>query len=72
MKATFSEYLELVAKTSNMENIKFAWHKETSSEYQKRVVEEDEEPPKWDFIHMIQVGNGLKIYHQKDIFLKFV
>lgn len=56
------KYKELVAKTSNMENIKFAWHKETSSEYQKRIVEEAEEPPKWDFIHMIQM-----LYYVKDI-----
>jgi histamine N-methyltransferase len=48
-----------------MENIKFSWHKETSSEYQKRMLEEEEEPPKWDFIHMIQVGNGLTVYYQK-------
>ncbi|GAB1286027.1 Histamine N-methyltransferase [Apodemus speciosus] len=47
------KYQELVAKTSNMENIKFSWHKETSSEYQERMLEE-ESPPKWDFIHMIQ------------------
>ncbi|XP_052037719.1 histamine N-methyltransferase isoform X2 [Apodemus sylvaticus] len=52
---------ELVAKTSNMENIKFSWHKETSSEYQKRMLEE-EAPPKWDFIHMIQM-----LYYVKNI-----
>lgn len=56
------KYKELVAKTSNMENIKFSWHKETSSEYQKRMLEEEEEPPKWDFIHMIQM-----LYYVKDI-----
>lgn len=48
--------LELVAKTSNLENIKFAWHKETASEYQHRVMEE-KVLQKWDFIHMIQVRN---------------
>lgn len=46
--------LEFVAKSSNLENIKFAWHKETSSEYQNRVME-NKELQKWDFIHMIQV-----------------
>lgn len=54
------KYKELVAKTTNMKNIKFAWHKETSSEYQERVLEE--EPQKWDFIHMIQM-----LYYVKDI-----
>lgn len=48
--------LELVAKTSNLENIKFAWHKETSSEYQNRMMEK-KELQEWDFIHMIQVRN---------------
>lgn len=48
--------LEFVAKSSNLENIKFAWHKETSSEYQNRVME-NRELQKWDFIHMIQVRN---------------
>ncbi|XP_021050223.1 histamine N-methyltransferase [Mus pahari] len=56
------KYKELVAKTSNMENIKFSWHKETSSEYQNRMLQEKEEPPKWDFIHMIQM-----LYYVKDI-----
>ncbi|XP_008822386.1 histamine N-methyltransferase [Nannospalax galili] len=55
------KYKELVAKTSNMENIKFTWHKETSSEYQKRMMEE-KEPQKWDFIHMIQM-----LYYVDDI-----
>ncbi|XP_045154832.1 histamine N-methyltransferase [Echinops telfairi] len=49
-----AKYKELVAKTSNLENIKFAWHKETSSEYQHRVTEKKEHQ-KWNFIHMIQV-----------------
>ena len=37
----FLHILELVAKTSNLENIKFAWHKETSSEYQNRMMEKN-------------------------------
>ena len=52
----FLHILELVAKTSNLENIKFAWHKETSSEYQNRMMEK-KELQRWDFIHMIQVRN---------------
>ncbi|KFO22724.1 histamine N-methyltransferase [Fukomys damarensis] len=56
-----TKYKELVAKTSNLENIKFAWHKETSSEYQNRVMEK-KEIHKWDFIHMIQM-----LYYVKDI-----
>ena len=52
----FLRILELVAKTSNLENIKFTWHKETSSEYQNRMMEK-KELQKWDFIHMIQVRN---------------
>ena len=62
--------LELVAKTSNLENIKFAWHKETSSEYQNRMMQK-KELQKWDFIHMIQVRNiycyihsGKRIFHK--------
>lgn len=56
-----AKYKELVAKTSNLENIKFAWHKETSSEYQSRIIEKNE-LQKWDFIHMIQM-----LYYVKDI-----
>ncbi|TEA32014.1 histamine N-methyltransferase isoform X1 [Orcinus orca] len=56
-----SKYKELVAKTSNLENIKFTWHKETSSEYQNRMMEK-KELQKWDFIHMIQM-----LYYVKDI-----
>ncbi|XP_008071870.1 histamine N-methyltransferase [Carlito syrichta] len=56
-----AKYKELVARTSNLENIKFAWHKETSSEYQNRMIEK-KELPKWDFIHMIQM-----LYYVKDI-----
>lgn len=47
---------EFVAKSSNLENTKFVWHKETSSEYQNRMIEK-KELQKWDFIHMIQVRN---------------
>ncbi|XP_049471639.1 histamine N-methyltransferase isoform X2 [Panthera uncia] len=56
-----AKYKELVAKTSNLENIKFVWHKETSSEYQNRITEK-KEIQKWDFIHMIQM-----LYYVKDI-----
>ncbi|XP_037704654.1 histamine N-methyltransferase isoform X3 [Choloepus didactylus] len=56
-----TKYKELVAKTSNLENIKFAWHRETSSEYQSRIMEK-KELQKWDFIHMIQM-----LYYVKDI-----
>ncbi|KAM4859351.1 histamine N-methyltransferase [Thomomys bottae] len=56
-----AKYKELVAKKSNLENIKFVWHKETSSEYQNRVMEK-KELQKWDFIHMIQM-----LYYVKDI-----
>ncbi|XP_051016972.1 histamine N-methyltransferase-like [Acomys russatus] len=44
---------ELLAKKTNMENMKFAWHKETSSEYQKRVLEE--QPQKWDYLDTIRM-----------------
>uniref|UniRef100_A0A8C8R7E6 Histamine N-methyltransferase n=1 Tax=Pelusios castaneus TaxID=367368 RepID=A0A8C8R7E6_9SAUR len=54
-------YKERVAKTSNLENIKFTWHKETSSEYESRMNEK-KEFKKWDFIHMIQM-----LYYVKDI-----
>ncbi|XP_004613759.1 histamine N-methyltransferase [Sorex araneus] len=56
-----AKYKELVAKTSDLENIKFAWHEETSSEYQSRIMEKNE-LQKWDFIHMIQM-----LYYVKDI-----
>ncbi|XP_006834635.1 PREDICTED: histamine N-methyltransferase-like [Chrysochloris asiatica] len=56
-----AKYKELVAKTSNLENINFAWYKETSSEYQNRMMEE-KELQKWNFIHMIQM-----LYYVKDI-----
>ncbi|XP_004626443.1 histamine N-methyltransferase [Octodon degus] len=56
-----TKYKELVAKTSNLENIKFAWHEETSNEFQNRMMEK-KETQKWDFIHMIQM-----LYYVKDI-----
>uniref|UniRef100_A0A8C9LIW3 Histamine N-methyltransferase n=1 Tax=Piliocolobus tephrosceles TaxID=591936 RepID=A0A8C9LIW3_9PRIM len=56
-----AKYKELVAKTSNLENVQFAWHNETSSEYQRRMLEK-KEVQKWDFIHMIQM-----LYYIKDI-----
>ncbi|XP_072817011.1 histamine N-methyltransferase [Vicugna pacos] len=56
-----TKYKELVAKTSNLENIKFTWHKETSSEYQNRMMEK-KEIQKYDFIHMIQM-----LYYVEDI-----
>nr|XP_042716841.1 histamine N-methyltransferase isoform X2 [Chrysemys picta bellii] len=46
-------YKERVATTPNLENIKFTWHKETSSEYKSRMNEKNVFK-KWDFIHMIQ------------------
>ncbi|NXS98807.1 HNMT methyltransferase, partial [Jacana jacana] len=56
-----SKYKERVAKTSNLENIKFTWHEETAYEYESRMNAE-KEPKKWDFIHMIQM-----LYYVKDI-----
>ncbi|XP_036884675.1 histamine N-methyltransferase isoform X2 [Sturnira hondurensis] len=56
-----AKYREVVAKSANLENIKFAWHKETSSEYKNRIMEK-KELQKWDFIHMIQM-----LYYVKDI-----
>ncbi|XP_024425450.2 histamine N-methyltransferase isoform X1 [Desmodus rotundus] len=56
-----AKYKEFVAKSSNLENIKFAWHKETSSEYKNRIMEK-KELQKWDFIHMIQM-----LYYVQDI-----
>lgn len=46
--------LDRVAKTSNLENVKFTWHKETSHEYE-RQMNAKQEFKKWDFVHMIQV-----------------
>ncbi|KFV82608.1 Histamine N-methyltransferase [Struthio camelus australis] len=54
-------YKERVAKTSNLENIKFTWHKETAYEYESRMNAE-KDSKKWDFIHMVQM-----LYYVKDI-----
>ncbi|NXN26762.1 HNMT methyltransferase, partial [Nycticryphes semicollaris] len=56
-----SKYKERVAKTSNLENVKFTWHEETAYEYESRMNAE-KKPKKWDFIHMIQM-----LYYVKDI-----
>ncbi|XP_027691414.1 histamine N-methyltransferase [Vombatus ursinus] len=56
-----AKYKERVATASNLKNIKFAWHQETSSEYQNRITEK-KELQKWNFIHMIQM-----LYYVKDI-----
>nr|XP_034986586.1 histamine N-methyltransferase isoform X1 [Zootoca vivipara] len=56
-----SAYKERVAKTANLENIKFSWHKETSLEYESRM-KGSKEVKKWNFIHMIQM-----LYYVKDI-----
>ncbi|NWI35312.1 HNMT methyltransferase, partial [Picathartes gymnocephalus] len=55
------KYKERVAQTSNLENIKFTWHKETAHEYESRMNAE-KKTKKWDFIHMIQM-----LYYVKDI-----
>ncbi|OWK60426.1 Histamine N-methyltransferase [Lonchura striata] len=47
-----SKYKERVAQASNLENIKFTWHKETANEYESRMNAE-KKTKKWDFIHMI-------------------
>ncbi|KFQ68121.1 Histamine N-methyltransferase, partial [Phaethon lepturus] len=52
---------EHVAKTSNLENVKFTWHEETAYEYESRMNAE-KKPKKWDFIHMIQM-----LYYVKDV-----
>ncbi|XP_054825869.1 histamine N-methyltransferase-like isoform X1 [Eublepharis macularius] len=56
-----TNYKERAAKTSNLENIKFTWHKETSSEYESRT-KANGDMKKWGFIHMIQM-----LYYVKDI-----
>ncbi|XP_017595743.1 PREDICTED: histamine N-methyltransferase isoform X1 [Corvus brachyrhynchos] len=56
-----SKYKERVAQASNLENIKFTWHKETAYEYESRVNAE-KKTKKWDFIHMIQM-----LYYVRDI-----
>ncbi|XP_025053368.1 histamine N-methyltransferase-like isoform X3 [Alligator sinensis] len=54
-------YKDRVAKTSNLENVKFTWHKETSHEYERRMNAK-QEFKKWDFVHMIQM-----LYYVQDI-----
>ncbi|NXR29639.1 HNMT methyltransferase, partial [Cinclus mexicanus] len=56
-----SKYKEHVAQASNLENIKFTWHKETANDYESRMNAE-KNTKKWDFIHMIQM-----LYYVKDI-----
>ncbi|NXD76969.1 HNMT methyltransferase, partial [Halcyon senegalensis] len=56
-----SKYKERVAETSNLENVKFTWHKETAYEYESRMNAE-KKSKKWDFIHMIQM-----LYYVEDI-----
>ncbi|NXY90006.1 HNMT methyltransferase, partial [Alcedo cyanopectus] len=56
-----SKYKGRVAETSNLENVKFTWHKETANEYESRMNAE-KKSKKWDFIHMIQM-----LYYVKDI-----
>lgn len=48
-----------MAQASNLENIKFTWHKETANEYESRMNAE-KKTKKWDFIHMIQVRVSAK------------
>ncbi|KAF7241883.1 Histamine N-methyltransferase [Varanus komodoensis] len=55
------KYKENAAKTSNLENIKFTWHKETSSEFESRM-KTSKEMRKWNFIHMIQM-----LYYVDDV-----
>ncbi|KAM9189234.1 histamine N-methyltransferase-like [Mergus octosetaceus] len=55
------KYKERVAATSNLENVKFTWHKETAYEYESRMNAE-KKSKKWDFIHMIQM-----LYYVKDV-----
>ncbi|NWY54398.1 HNMT methyltransferase, partial [Chionis minor] len=56
-----SKYKERVAKTSNLQNVKFTWHEETAYEYESRMNAE-KKCEKWDFIHMIQM-----LYYVKDV-----
>ncbi|NXF29523.1 HNMT methyltransferase, partial [Nyctibius bracteatus] len=56
-----SKYKERVAKTPNLENVKFTWHEETSYEYERRMNAE-KKSKKWDFIHMVQM-----LYYVKDV-----
>ncbi|MEE6489116.1 hypothetical protein FKM82_015495 [Ascaphus truei] len=54
-------YKERVAKTPDLDNITFSWHKKTSTEYEHQVNEQ-KEYRKYDFIHMIQM-----LYYVKDV-----
>uniref|UniRef100_J3S4H4 Histamine N-methyltransferase-like n=2 Tax=Crotalus adamanteus TaxID=8729 RepID=J3S4H4_CROAD len=56
-----NSYKECVAKASDLKNIKFTWHKETSLEYENRIMD-SKEMGKWNFIHMIQM-----LYYVKDM-----
>ncbi|XP_034280295.1 histamine N-methyltransferase isoform X2 [Pantherophis guttatus] len=56
-----NSYKECVAKASDLKNIKFTWHKETSLEYENRI-KDSKEMGKWNFIHMIQM-----LYYVKDM-----
>ncbi|NXX91063.1 HNMT methyltransferase, partial [Centropus bengalensis] len=55
------KYKDRVAKTSNLEKVKFTWHEETAYEYESRMTAE-KKSKKWDFIHMIQM-----LYYVKDV-----
>ncbi|XP_058049762.1 histamine N-methyltransferase [Ahaetulla prasina] len=56
-----NSYKERVAKASDFKNVKFTWHKETSLEYENRIMD-SKEMRKWNFIHMIQM-----LYYVKDM-----
>ncbi|XP_032084715.1 histamine N-methyltransferase [Thamnophis elegans] len=56
-----NSYKESVAKASDLKNIKFTWHEETSLEYENRIMD-SKEMGKWNFIHMIQM-----LYYVKDM-----
>uniref|UniRef100_A0A2D4NN00 Histamine N-methyltransferase n=1 Tax=Micrurus surinamensis TaxID=129470 RepID=A0A2D4NN00_MICSU len=56
-----NSYKECVAKAPDLKNIKFTWHKETSLEYENRIMD-SQEMGKWNFIHMIQM-----LYYVKDM-----
>ncbi|XP_026529315.1 histamine N-methyltransferase isoform X2 [Notechis scutatus] len=56
-----NSYKERVAKTPDLKNVKFTWHKETSLEYENRIMD-SKEMGKWNFIHMIQM-----LYYVKDM-----
>ncbi|XP_070587534.1 histamine N-methyltransferase [Erythrolamprus reginae] len=56
-----NSYKECVAKASDLKNVTFTWHKETSLEYENRIMD-SKEMGKWNFIHMIQM-----LYYVKDM-----